>query len=290
MGNYECDYVETTMALEISPRPEHQIVTFDEWKANSPPTLLESTCITILKHLSLFCEVRFGILYLKPSVQIPVRGSDVLLEKYVRLRHVIDLSSFGEIKRNAETEDDPVMSIFFNPEKIQTRLTRARLEDLKLTADVVNSLIRYHPDLEELCINVSDSNGSIMESISHHGNRLTKLNFHNLQSVFGDEMQKCFRTDDPGNGAPYKQRQFIVNTPNLLSLGVKRKSAVTAGLFTTLLRPMIKLQHLDLSGSVVENLSFLHGNVADSLISLCLYGVKITNRDFEIISTLKRLK
>jgi hypothetical protein len=259
-----------------------------EW--NSPPSLLESVCVCILKNLPHFCEVRFGILYLKREVRLPIGTSDVLLETYTRMRQQVDLSPFNDMKRVAEAEDDAFVSIFFNPEGLQTRLKRARLEDLKLTADVVISLIRYHPDLEELNVNVSDTNGALAEAISSFGGRLSKLNFYNFQTLFGDEMQRCFRTDDPEIGAPYKKRQFILNTPNVLSLGVKRKTTHTAGMFSTLLKPMTRLQHLDLSNSVVDNFTFLFGTLQKSLVSLCLHAVKITNADFPIIASLKRLR
>ncbi|XP_055335610.1 protein zer-1 homolog [Paramacrobiotus metropolitanus] len=279
------------MAADLSPRIEHQVLPFDEWKNNSPPTLLESACMTFLKNLPLFCEVRKDILYLKPDIAIPVGASDVLLEKYVRMRHVIDLSSFDKVRRVVEAEDDSFLSVFFNHDhRVQTRLKRARLEDLKLTADVVNNLIRSHLDLEELYINVADTNGSIMESITQLGSRLTKLNFHNFHSLFSDEMQRYFRADDTGCPSPYKQRQYIVNAPNLLSLGIKRTQLPTVGMFNLFLKPMVKLQHLDLSLSLVGSFAFFNGHLQKTLQSLCLYGVKISNDDFQIIATLTKLK
>ncbi|GAU97886.1 hypothetical protein RvY_09111 [Ramazzottius varieornatus] len=271
---------------------EHRIVPFQEWKTNSPPTLLESACISFLKNLQHFCEARNGILYMKPEVQIPIGTSDILLEKYSQMRHLVDLSRFSDIKRNAEAEDDVFITIFFNPlpDTKQTRLKRARLEDLKLTADVVASLIQHHPDLEELNVNVSDPHGVVVEAISSLRSRLTKLNFYNFQNIFGEEMARYFRTDDSGVISHYKTRQYVIDTPKLLSLGVKRKTAHTSGLFSTLIKPMTQLQHLDLSQSVVDNFSFLIGSLQKTLSSLCLYGVKITNADFQTVATLKRLK
>ena len=100
------------MAGEVPSRLEHRIITFDEWKSNSPPSLVESLCTSFLRNLPHFCEARNGLLYLKPHVRIPVGASDVLLEMYVRMRHQVDLSAFGDIKRVAEAEDDAFITIF----------------------------------------------------------------------------------------------------------------------------------------------------------------------------------
>lgn len=96
-----------------------------------------------------------------------------------------------------------------------------------------------------------------MEQISSLDGRLCKLNFNNFQALFGDEMQKYFRTDETEINQPYKRGQCILNAPNLLTLGIKKKTLHTSGLFSRLLKPMTRLQHLDLSNSVVDNFTFL---------------------------------
>lgn len=224
------------MSVDIFPRFEHQIVSFDEWKNNSPSTLLESACWAFLKNLPKFCHVRMGILYLRPEVVIPMGASDALLQKYIQMRHVINLSEFNELKRNTDAEDDMFLGIFFNHEasKPQTRLSKMRLEDLKITADVLNTLIRSHPDLEELNFNATDTHGSVLDTIGEHAKRLKKLNFQNFQTVYGDEMQRLFRPDDPRSSAVSPQRQVLIDCPGLVSFGVKRKVTPTSGaMFTT---------------------------------------------------------
>ena len=208
------------MLLEL----EHHVLSFEEWKRNSAPTLLESACFSFLQNLERFCEVRMGILSLRPCIQIPLRASDILLEKCIQMRYIIDLPHFSELKRNAEADDDIIMGVFFNqdPKNPQTRLTKARLENLNLTAELISLIIRSHPTLEELNINVSDSTSIIIETINEHARNLKKLNIQHFGTFTVYGMHSYILTNSliPSDESSDRCR-FAINWPNLRSLGIK---------------------------------------------------------------------
>lgn len=238
---------------------------------NTPDTLFEQCIKYVVRNLQILANVNpvTKFLRLKEGLTLP----SVICEKLLEVQ-----------QQNGYIIDDRFVGLFENPEA--ARLRRIKLRNSTITDEGLCILVKSSPMELDISNCIKLTEGSLAH-INENGDKLVSLSLGSPVHVLPETLLPEIKKKDV---SPYEKRGYILNTPNLRKLAVRKLYVPEEKIyFPLLLNPLRKLTYLDLSSCFdLGNLSYLTN--LPHLTSLILFNVQGLQNSLGSIMKLKNLK
>lgn len=244
---------------------------------STPEPLLTMTLDYILDHMDTFCETEQNseCLRLHKNVALPLDICERLLT--------------ARLNRNKRHTRN---FIYIFRDRHSTRLRRVKIRNCEDLDDKSLKILLEHMLVELELTNCSGLSSNSLKYISAYGSRLQNLVIGDNTNVFPEYLSEIYMSRSPQESVAmneFVKREYIIMTPFLRRLTIRKLEDCNSEFFNLLLKPMENLTHLDLSncGDLADLCYTLH---LTNLTSLILYNVERIELMIPSICKLKTLK